>query len=175
MLKKLEMDYLSIKQINPIVKNNFEDICFKGGKLVNSKVEGFSIDLANMLECGIVLFGPPPSQIIPSFDKKLLDEALHDKFNHIKRNSPKWIKKDFWNQTFVIIQLCRIIYSKQNRNKPVSKKKAATWCLKNVPSEFKTIIKTAIAGIDNWEKPINENMLEKIPKLINYTEKLLRV
>ncbi len=170
-IKKLEMDYVFIGDIKP-VKNIVNTVCFRNDKLINSKIEGFSMDLSNILDCGIVLYGPTPSTFIPEIEEKLIEEALLDKFNHLKGNAPKWSAIDFWNEMFIIIQLCRIIYSVKNKDKVVSKKKAAKWCSENVPDKFKSIIKTALKGIDNWEKPTDEEIKNKLTDFIEYAEKL---
>lgn len=171
--EKLEIDFIFIKDIESI-KNVINTTCLRGGKLVNAKIEGLSMDLKNLLDCGIILYGPEPKTFIPKIKNNVLNEALGEKFIHIKENYPKWHKIDFWNQMYLTVQLCRIIYSIKNNDKVVSKKKATKWCSKNAPQEFRKMIKIALKGIDDWEKPINKEVGEKLSNLMNYTEDLLK-
>ena len=57
--KEVEMDFIFIKDIKPI-KNIINTNCLRGGKLISSKIEGLSMDLKNLLDCGIILYGPEP-------------------------------------------------------------------------------------------------------------------
>ena len=170
-ISKLEMDYVSIEDMKPL-KNIIGTACFRGGSMVHSRIEGLSMELSNILECGISLYGPEPSAFIPEISETLLDEALLNKFIHIKENEPKWSKIDFWNQVFIIVQLCRIIYSVKNKTYVVSKKKATQWCSDNI-SQFSSIIDTALKGLDNWERPIDEEIRNELPRFLRFTEKIL--
>lgn len=171
-IEKLEMDYVFVGDMDPM-RNTVNTVVFRGCKLIKSSIEGLSMDLKNILECGIILYGPKPSVFIPEIREELLNGALLDKFIHLKENAPKWSGLDFWNQMYIMIQLCRIIYSIKNGDNIISKKKATEWCRENVPMKYRSIVETSLGGIDNWERPIDREIGEKLFEFMSYVEELL--
>ena len=69
--------------------------------------------------------GEDPKNVIPPISDKLIRNAFRDKLSELKLTSEERSKSDLWNQMFLVIQLCRVIYSLRNNFAPISKRNAA--------------------------------------------------
>jgi len=166
----LEVDFIK----SDVVKNTINTIRISGGKLnTKAKMYGASIDLQNVRDSGICLYGENPKNIIPSISDKLIRNALRDKLSELKLTSEERSKSDLWNQMFLVIQLCRVIYSLKNNFAPISKRNAALWCIDNLPNKLAPMASIALSKIDNFYGPVNEEIAINCYKLIEYAEDLL--
>jgi len=173
-LKKLEMDFINVDDVlTP--KNEIFTSRFASGELKEKvKFAGALMNLENLKSCGITLFGEAPEIFIPEINAELLSDALADKFKCLKENIFAWEKIDLWNQVYVVVQLCRVVYVLENNGKPVSKKSAAEWCEKNLPDQFRPMISVVLNKIDDFTG-MRENIIsENLPSLVEYVEELLQ-
>lgn len=168
---KLEMEYIAIEQVNTFEKN-VTTIHFSDNKIVESySLEGPCIEWQNLRECGITVYGPSPLEFVPTITRKEIDEALKEKFRHLKTNSTAWMKINLWNQLYIIVQLCRVAY-RLTEGAPISKKNALTWGVNVLPDEFKSLISTVIDNHERAEGPPDENLTVGIQSFIKYIESL---
>jgi len=174
-LKKLEMDYIVFEDISINIKNRMEASRFAGGKLKETAIfDGAILDWENIRSCGIVLYGEDPKSFIPETDEKLLFEALADKFQALKENIFDWVKIDLWNQVYVVVQLCRVIYALKNHGQPVSKKAAAEWCEKNLPDQFRSMVSVVLNKMDNFTGPLENVISDNLEDLVKYVQRLFK-
>jgi len=172
--KRLEMDYILKEDAISETKNTIESVRFAGGNIrKESQVEGVSIDLKNIRDCGISLFGQSPSEFIPEISEEMLFRAQVDKFNKLKNKAEEWIKIDLWNQMFVVVQMCRTFYALQHGSAPISKKDAALWCSDNLPEEFRPMVKIALSKIDDRDGPLEKTITNNLPAFTNCIDSLI--
>lgn len=174
-IDRLEVDFISKEDFIPTVKNIIYTDRISSGKLrTRRKYHGVAIDLQNVKDCGIVLFGKSPNESIPTINKMLLFDALKSIFLQLKTESKKWVKANLWNQSFLVIQLCRVMYGYRNNCKPVSKKKAIIWCLDNVPEKFHSMIRIAQDKIVDYNGPLEKEITNNIDDFLGYIENQIR-
>ena len=171
-LKRTELDFVEIGEINQKVNNTIETVRISDSTVKSGvKMHGASIDLANLSECGIVLFGPHPATFMPRVSRELLTQALREKFLDLKRNIPTWMTLNLWNQAFIVVQLCRVIYTLKT-NKYGSKKTATKWCTENLPEPFNEVALEADNKIKNFNGPLSKTLETNIPRLVAYIDKM---
>lgn len=121
---------------------------YQFGKFSRGGSDGNPIPWINILESGITLYGPPASEFVPEITPKILHatlvrelgylrEELTEKPNSEWRDRPKY-------RAYAILTVCRILYT-NCKGKIVSKPLAAIWALRTLPSEWQTLINTAVA------------------------------
>lgn len=114
-------------------------------------LDGFWIELSNTRENGIVLTGPEPKEIIPEIYRKVLIEANRQKFVELHKNAPNWESQDLWNQTYILVQASRVLYSLKNDLKLIAKQDALAWASENAPEQFNEMLRVAQSKLDNFE------------------------
>jgi hypothetical protein len=172
-INRLEMDFITLEDITSNMHNDTETTRFAGGNLKRKvNMDGAIMDWENIRSCGIVLYGVSPDSFIPEINKDLLFEALVDKFENLKQNIPTWVIVDLWNQVFIVVQLCRVIYALENNGKPVSKKQAAQWCKENSPFQFKEMISFVLQNLNAGGEPTVEIVSTNLPAFVEYIDKL---
>ncbi len=170
--RRLELDIANKESITSEIQNHLETIGFSGGQMRdNAHMEGASMDIQNIRDCGLVLYGPEPKMFISEIDPHLLQDALQEKFKEVKRGIEEWGSHDLWNQMYFTIQLCRIAYT-LHENKPISKRAAARWCLEHLPTRFHSMIRIALEAMDDHEGPLSADIAQGLPKLMNHIELL---
>ncbi|MFA4819119.1 MAG: aminoglycoside adenylyltransferase domain-containing protein [Patescibacteria group bacterium] len=172
-ISRLEMDYTVIGKLISSTKHGAKTTHFAGGKL-NKKADSDGsnpIVWINIKECGITLFGPSPKEFVPEISTALLLSALRSEFEDIEIHAPVWMKKDLWNQVYIVITLCRIAYTLK-KNKLVSKKEAGKWCLENLPKRFRPMVAIVLQKVDNFMGPLEPAITNGLPVFIAYVDKL---
>lgn len=173
--KRLEMSY-AVKN-NLFSKNITKTPKFFKGRF-NKKSDSDAnnpITWLNIKNNGLTVFGPEPKAFVPAIDSKILKNALKTEFDYINRRLKKFLSED-WSKVYVILTFCRILYTLKN-NKIATKKRAAEWCLKNLPRKYHPIILAAIKALVravNWKNlrhpahGVSERSLKEIMSFKKY-------
>ncbi|HUH14576.1 MAG TPA: aminoglycoside adenylyltransferase domain-containing protein [Gaiellaceae bacterium] len=107
----------------------------------------------SLRECGIVLAGPDPKQLIdPISPVELRREAL-DGIAEYAAWAPLPTEAggmSRWKQTYLVVTLCRLLHT-LDCGRVASKRTAAEWALEALPGEWTPLIQAAIADRpDPW-------------------------
>lgn len=173
--RRLEMDFFRVGQLIPPLQNTLMTARFAGGRLKKSALfEGAAIELRTLHDCGVALYGPSPKAVFPNVSAKLIRAALKEKFVQMKKHAIAWAQPNLWFQTFVVFQLCRIIHAAFNNGEPNSKKSATQWCARNAPESLRPMIKLAAKRMDDFKRPRERLIDEKLPKLIEYAGRVVK-
>lgn len=138
------------------------------------KLDGFWIEIANVRENGIALSGPEPSNVLVSIDREVLAEANRQKFLELQKNAEKWEKIDLWNQTYLLVQASRVLYSLNNDLKLTSKQNALAWAAEHAPEQFSEMLQIAQAKLDNFEGPREQSISDNWRAYFKYVEDQFR-
>lgn len=170
-VKNIELDMLVCSDINqkPAVLNS--QYTFMGNQPKGPEtLDGFWIELSNARKNGIVLFGPEPKEIIPEIDTSLLIEANRQKFSDLQKNASDWESQDLWNQTYILVQASRVLYSLNNDLKLIAKQDALAWAKDNAPDQFTEMLQVAQEKLDNFEGPREQVISDNWQDYFNYVE-----
>lgn len=120
---------------------------YQFGQLARSGSDGNPIIWVNILESGVVLYGPPPDTFVPPITPEILFAALEHEVGYLREElieKPKseWRDVPFY-RAYAVLTLCRILYS-HRKGAVVSKKRAARWALKNLSEEWHELIRRAL-------------------------------
>ncbi|MEA3355542.1 MAG: DUF4111 domain-containing protein, partial [Patescibacteria group bacterium] len=99
-----------------------------------------------VLDNGVILFGPKPSKFIDPISKQEFFQSVKDQAKWWKMNLAK-TEKDRPYQSYVILTMCRALYSVKNKGEQVSKIKASKWVKEQLP-EHSDLIDEALL----WRK-----------------------
>ncbi len=169
--KNTELDVLFLKDIQGRSENLSSLVTYAGGVLATSqKLDGYWIELTNTRNSGIPLCGALPSSIIPKTDAGVLIRANKDKFSSLQNNAENWERINLWNQTYILVQACRVLYSLNNKLGLVSKQEALAWAGDNVPDQFAEMLRVARAKLDTVEGPREKIISENWRDFFAYIE-----
>ncbi len=143
---------------------------YQFGVLKRGGSDGNPIIWLNVLESGLVLYGPRPETFVPSITDEVLFEALAREVGYLREEIRK--AESEWRdvpsyRAYAVLTLCRILYSFY-RGGIVSKPKAARWALKHLPEEWHALIRQAQKG-DDAAGPA-EIPLPRIEQFIAYAD-----
>ena len=121
---------------------------YQFGRLTRVGSDGNPIFWLNVLESGVVLFGPPAESFVPPITREILLAALIREVAYLReeicenpgsewRDVPKY-------RAYAVLTLCRILYTHAHGT-VVSKPRAAEWALETLPAEWHEIINQARA------------------------------
>lgn len=85
----------------------------------------------------LVLYGPKPKTIVPSASWREIERDLDAEVSFARKIMRKY---PFWT----VLNLCRLIYSFEKRQVVVSKMQAAEWALRNLPTQWRILIQSAM-------------------------------
>lgn len=170
-VKNIELDMLLCSEIDqkPAVLNSQYTFMDNQPKRSES-LDGFWIELSNARENGIVLFGPKPKELIPEIDTSMLIEANRQKFSDLQKNAPDWESQDLWNQTYLLVQASRVLYSLNNDLKLIAKQDALDWAKDNAPDQFTEMLRVAQEKLDNFEGPREQVISDNWQDYFKYVE-----
>jgi len=129
----------------------------------------------NVKTNGIIIFGPSPQEFVPDISRRTLKDALKTELNYLVSHQQKYLKED-WSKIYVILTLCRIIFTLKTE-KIASKKEATAWCSKNLPKKYQTLVSAAAKALPeavNWKNlchpyhGVNEKHREVIVDFTKY-------
>lgn len=173
-VKNTELDILHLEEVarEPLILHSlytFMDNEPKGPEVL----DGFWIELENVRESGVVLYGPEPKIVIPSIDRQVLTDANRQKFSDLQKNAGAWEQIDVWNQTYLIVQASRVLYSLNNNLEVTSKQNALSWALKNTPGQFTEMLAIAKDKLDDFDGPREQIISDAWKAYFDYVESQL--
>ena len=119
---------------------------YQFGRLTRVGCDGNPIIWMNVLESGIVLFGPPADSFVPPITSEILHAALEREVGYLREEivekpDSEWRDVPMY-RAYAVLTLCRILYS-QVHGTVVSKPRAAEWALSDLP-EWHDLIHMAL-------------------------------
>jgi hypothetical protein len=143
---------------------------YQFGKLNRGGSDGNPIIWMNVLESGVVLYGPRPETFVPDITREILFEALVREVGYlreemIEKRESEWRDVPSY-RAYAVLTLCRILYSHEHGT-IVSKKRAAKWALRNLPERWHGIITRALESGGERESSVP---LSRIRKFIAFAD-----
>jgi len=174
--KNTELDVINEREVSSLSPTITSVAKFAGGNFSekSEKIDGFWIELANVRMNGIVLAGSNPQNIIPEIGKDFLIRANREKFESLRSTAEKWEKIDLWNQTYILVQSSRVLYSLFNDLQLTSKQNALAWAVENAPERFKEMLQVASEKLDNWRGPREQVISDNYLEYLEYIESELQ-
>ena len=145
----------------------------KGSTLVRDALEsGWVFQCYTLRERGVVVSGPDPRTLvdpIDPLDMQLAVAAISGLWLDQARDDPTWLA---WlrhrdNQAFVILTLCRMLYS-LDTGSVASKPVAAQWAQKELGQPWATLIARSLAG-QHETGEISQSDVDDTVAFIQYT------
>ena len=121
---------------------------YQFGRLSRTGSDGNPIIWANILESGQVVFGPDPHTFVPRITPALMRAALDREIGYLRtelvtKRTSVWRNRATYRR-YAALTACRILYTLKT-GRVVSKRKAALWALRRLPSTHRPIVRHAIA------------------------------
>lgn len=122
----------------------------RGTQLFRAPAEdGWVFQCFTLRECGVVIAGPDPRTLVDSVDPqdmRLAVAAIAGLWIEQSETDPDWLAwvQERNSQTFVILTLCRMLYSLATRS-VASKPRAAEWARKELGSPWAALIERSLA------------------------------
>jgi streptomycin 3"-adenylyltransferase len=175
-LKRLEMDYTPYSTLNnfpAVLKKEFQATHFAHNKLQRKAPSdgGNPINWLNIRQLGITLFGPPPQTFVPKITGEIIFASQHRAFREMKSLYSKWMKRDIWHQTYMVVMMCRIACALREK-RILSKRSAAQWGLKNLPAKFLSLMEITIRRTKNSKGKLSSKISSDLPSLMDYVESI---
>lgn len=148
---------------------------YQFGRLTRVGSDGNPIMWLNVLESGIVLFGPPAESFVPPITPKILSRALAREVGYLREEivekpASQWRDVQTY-RAYAVLTLCRILYS-HTHGAVVSKPQAAKWALQALPDTWHDIIEQALtADVDQKTAEID---LTRVAGFIEFADTQLR-
>lgn len=134
-----------------VLTMNSRACLYQFGRLKRGGSDGNPIIWMNVLECGVVLFGPRPESFVPAITPEILFQALEREVGYLREEislKPESEWRDVPSyRAYAVLTVCRILYSFR-KGKIVSKQRAARWAFKHLPEEWNEIILQALETDD---------------------------
>lgn len=109
--------------------------------------DGNPIPWLNILEIGITLYGPQPSEFVPEITPAMITDTMVRELGYLSeelaKNDSQWRDLPKY-RAYAVLTVCRILYTLR-KGKVVSKPRAAIWALRSLPEELHTLINAAVA------------------------------
>ncbi|HZT60560.1 MAG TPA: aminoglycoside adenylyltransferase domain-containing protein [Pyrinomonadaceae bacterium] len=143
---------------------------YQFGQLKRGGSDGNPIIWMNVLESGVVLYGPRPETFVPEITPEILHKALAREVGYLREEitekpSSEWRDVPSY-RAYAVLTLCRILYSHRHGT-IVSKKRAANWALRNLPERWHEIITRALESGGERESGVP---LSRIRKFIAFAD-----
>jgi hypothetical protein len=158
-ISRLQMSFL---QRDEILTANSKYCLYQFGRLKRGRSDANPIIWINVLNSGVVLYGPPPQSFVPAISDDLIFKALEREVGYLREElvtNPlsKWKDVPFYRD-YAVMTLCRILYTSR-RGAIVSKPRATKWAMENLPEQWKALIFHAQqndAGMPRRALPLNQ-------------------
>lgn len=173
-VENIELDILLLSEVveqPPVLSSQytFMDNEPKG----KEQLQGFWIELANTRENGIPIYGLHPKEIIPDINTDVLRFANQEKFADLRKTAAQWEKENLWNQTYIITQASRVLYSLNNDWALVSKQGALKWAAQHAPEQFRDMLQVTAVRLNNFDHPREQIISEQWEDYLDHIEKQL--
>lgn len=167
---RLELSYVTKLNVTSQIGKVIKVVRYWGTKLLEKVSDASSpITWLNILDSGVILFGPDPKEFVPEIKEKQIRDALKMEFDEINKHPKKFLAED-WSKIYVVLTLCRILYTLQT-GEMKSKQVAARWCLANLPKRWRPLVasaENALSATKKWKRlthpthAVNEKSLPEI-------------
>ncbi len=122
---------------------------YQFGVFKRSGSDGNPIIWLNVLQSGVVLYGPQPESFVPAITPEVLFQALKREVGYLyeeisQKPESEWRDVPSY-RVYAVLTLCRILYSFR-QGTIVSKQRAAKWALKHLPVEWRKLVRQALAA-----------------------------
>jgi Domain of unknown function (DUF4111) len=156
---------------NEVLTMNSKACLYQFGLLKRSGSDGNPIIWMNVLESGLVLFGPPPESFVPAITPEILFQALEREVVYLREEISKKPESQWRNipsyRAYAILTVCRILYSFR-KGTVVSKRRAARWVIKHLPQEWGELILQALETDQGKLQP--DISLSRIEQFIDFAD-----
>ena len=154
-----------------VLTMNSRACLYQHGLFRRSGSDGNPIIWVNVLESGVVLYGPRPESFVPAITPEILFRALEREVGYLREEicekpGSEWRDVPSY-RAYAVLTLCRILYSFR-RGTVVSKRRAARWALKHLPGEWHEIILQALESDDGKQSAAIP--LSRIAQFIDFAD-----
>jgi hypothetical protein len=131
-----------------LLRFNGDGWLYQFGRLSRSGSDGNPIIWANILESGRVVFGADPHSFVPPITPALMRAALEREVGYLRaelvtKRASVWRSRGAYRR-YAALTTCRILYTWKT-GRVASKRTAAVWALRRLPSVHRAIVRRAIA------------------------------
>ena len=101
----------------------------------------------SLRECGIVLTGPDPKELLDKVDPQAIREKMRELVQTFLPDLEAWIRLDriAWAQRYAVTTLCRMLYSIET-GEMASKRVSLLWAKDHLDPAWSDLIQHALAG-----------------------------
>jgi len=154
---------------------NSKACLYQFGQLKRCGSDGNPIIWLNVLQSGIVLYGPPASTFVPTITREVLFQALEREVGYLREEIVEKADSEWRDvpsyRVYAVLTLCRILYS-FNKGTIVSKPNAAKWAIKQMGDHSSGIIRQALTSGISLQSPAID--LSQIQLFIRFVDHQLR-
>lgn len=165
---RLQMEFLIRDEV--LVMDSKASL-YQFGRLRRGGSDGNPIIWTNILESGIVLYGPPASTFVPEITLDLVRAALCREVEYLRQEienpEGEWRKMPKY-RIYAVMTLCRTIYTHANSN-VVSKPVAAAWAVDCLPPDLRDLVTEAMMP----EGEAAAVTVERLQRFIDFTSREL--
>ncbi len=111
-------------------------------------------------ERGIVVWGPPAADLVPSVDGEKLAENMRRNLAFLSRRMPAYVGSGTEDQVFGVLCLCRSLHTLRTRE-IADKASAARWALGEVEPRWRPLIERALTRYERGDLSGSDPLLEK--------------
>ena len=111
-------------------------------------------------ERGIVVWGPPPADLVPSVDGEKLAENVWRNLAFLSRRMPAYVGSGTEDQVFGVLCLCRSLHTLRTRE-IADKASAARWALGEVEPRWRPLVARALTRYENGDLSGSDPLLEE--------------
>lgn len=131
-----------------LLRSDTRGALYQFGALKRSGSDGNPIIWRSALANGVTLIGPAPTTFLPGITDCMLFDALVREVGYLRTeitdSGSQWRAKRFY-RAYAVLTLCRILYTHHSGH-IVSKRRAAGWALRTLPSSWHSLIRAAMAS-----------------------------
>jgi predicted nucleotidyltransferase len=168
-IRRLQMQVLLRGRL---LRSDTRGALYQFGVLRRSGSDGNPIIWRNVLATGVTLTGPAPETFLPPITDRMLFAALVREVGYLKTeiadSASQWRGRRFY-RAYAVLTLCRILYTSQTGD-VVSKRRAAVWALRTLPSRWRSLVRMAMAS-DRGEP--SRLPLPRIARFVEFVERQL--
>lgn len=158
---------------NEVLTMNSKACLYQFGNLKRSGSDGNPIIWMNVLNSGVVLFGPRPESFVPAITPEILFQALERELGYLREEISEKPESEWRDvppyRAYAVLTVCRILYSFR-KGTIVSKPRAARWAIKYLPEEWREIILQALGNDSTAAAKSPTVSLSRIARFIGFAD-----
>ncbi|HEX5436680.1 MAG TPA: aminoglycoside adenylyltransferase domain-containing protein [Gemmatimonadaceae bacterium] len=144
-IRRLQMQFLVRGRL---LRTDTRGALYQFGTLTRCGSDGNPIIWRNVLETGVTLIGLAPETFLPPITERAMFDALVREVAYLRAEitdpASRWRGQRFY-RAYAVLTLCRILYTHRTGD-VVSKRRAATWALRALPSRWHSLVRAAVAS-----------------------------